>query len=190
MGSLIERARWISAATLALVLALGGRPLAAQSATSWIAGGGLSLPAGEFNSYANTGWSLTGAVERQLGAHPTGLRLGVGYAVNNDVTAIGFHETTQLSSVFGSVVYHFVGAHPHIYAMIGAGVFHRSFSSDDPDDIPIADNRFAVQIGEGVQFRIRSVRVFVEGKFITTLGPGPFQYFPLIAGIRFGGGDS
>lgn len=173
-----------------LFVVLGSQELAGQSATTWIAGGGLSLPAGEFNSYANNGWSATAAVERRFGSHPTALRLGLGYAVNNDETAIGFHETTKLSSLFGSIVYHFVGSHPHIYAMFGVGAFHRSFSSDDPDDIPIAETRVAMQLGEGVQFRIRSVRLFIEGKFISTLGTGPFQYFPLIAGIRLGGNGS
>lgn len=173
-----------------LFVVLGAQELAGQSATTWIAGGGLSLPAGEFNSYANMGWDIAGGIERQLANHPAALRFGLGYAVNKDNTAIGFHETTRLSSAFGSIVYHFVGSRPHIYAMFGVGVFRRSFSSDDPDDIPVAETRGAMLLGEGVQFKIRSVRLFIEGKFISTLGTGPFQYFPLIAGIRLGGGGS
>lgn len=178
----------IRVAATSLIVALAAQALAGQSATTWITGGGLSFPSGAFNTYANVGWDLTGAVERSLGSHPTALRLGVGYAVNKDVTAIGFHETTRLNSVFGSVVYHFVGARPHIYAMIGFGLFNRNFSSDDPDDAGGAESHFAMQLGEGVQFPIGSVRIFVEGRFITTLGPGPFQYIPLVAGVRLGGG--
>lgn len=188
MGSLTQRQAIAGAATLAVVLMTS--PLAGQSAITWIAGGGLSLPAGEFNKYANNGWDVTAAVERSFGRHPTAVRIGLGYAVNKDETRLGFRETTKLSSVFGSVVYHFVGSRPHIFGLIGFGWFRRDFTSDDPDDSGVSDRRFAVQIGEGVTFRAGPARLFIEGRFITTVGPGPFQYFPLIAGVRLGGGGS
>jgi hypothetical protein len=170
-----------------LAMGLGAQALSGQSATTFSVGGGLALPAGEFNTYADNGWSINGAVEHRLGSHPTALRLGVSYTVNADNTAIGFHETTRLTGAFASFVYHFVGARPHIYGLIGLGAFHRDFSTTDTEDPGLRDTRFAMQLGEGVQFSIRSVRLFVEGRFITTLGQSPFQYFPIIAGVRLGG---
>ena len=181
------RSRGVRAVVASLVLALGAEPAAAQSATTWILGGGLSLPAGEFKAYANTGMALTGAVERSLGAHPTSLRFGVSYAVNTDNTAIGFHETTRLTALFGSIVYHFIGARPRLYALLGAGLLRRDFSSTDPLDNGIRDSHFAIQIGEGVTIPVGSVRLFAEARFISTLGPGPFQLFPVVVGIRLGG---
>ena len=187
MGSLTRSLTFAGAVMAALAIVVPVGPAAAQSATTWIAGGGLSLPSGEFNTYANTGWDLTGAVERSLGRHPTAIRVGLGYAVNSDETRLGFHESTKLSSVFASVVYHVVGARPHIFGLLGIGWFQRQFSSSDPDDPGLTDGHVALQIGEGVTFKVGSARLFVEGRFITTLGPAPFRYFPLIAGIRLGG---
>ena len=184
MGRQLRRAR-VAVAALALVLRVGA--LAGQSATTWFAGGGLSLPAGDFSVYANTGWGVVGGLEHRLGTHLTALRVDLSYATNGDTTALGFHETTHLLSALASLVYHFDGAHPHLYALVGAGYFSRRFSSDDPEDIPIDDGHFAIQLGEGLIFRVRSATIFAEGRFVTSLGPGPFRYFPVVVGVRLGG---
>jgi hypothetical protein len=169
---------------LALVVVVG-KALPGQSTTTAFAGVGLSIPAGDFGMYANNGASLVAGIERSLGTHPTALRLDLTYAVNLDSTTIGFHETTHITNALLSLVYHFQGSRPHLYAMVGVGAFHRTFSSDDPDDIPLDDVRFAVQLGEGVVARIGRAHLFLEGRFVSTVGSGAFRYFPVNVGVRF-----
>ena len=169
---------------MALVLALAGRSLVAQSATTWMIGGGLSLPTGEFNSYANNGWTVHAGIARRLGTHGVSFRIEGLLARNNDTTGLGVHESTRLISGLASVVYHFDGARPHIYALIGAGALQRRFTSDDPEEIPINDTRAVVQVGEGVVIPIGRLRTFVEGRFVTTVGPGAFQFFTVTIGLR------
>ena len=181
------RTRRVGAVVSALILASSTNGLAGQSATTWIAGGGLSLPVGDFNIYANDGPGLLAGIERSIGRHPTALRLDLSYGVNSDNTAIGFHETTRLYSVLGSVVYHFTGSRPHLYALAGVGYFHRRFTSNDPDETPINDSHVAIQVGEGAIVQVGSFKLFVEGRFVSSVGTGPFRFAPLIIGLRLGG---
>ncbi len=183
MGSLKQRRG--AGALLTACLLVACNHLTAQATTRLFGGVGLSIPAGDFSAYANNGWSVTGAVERSFGRHPSALRLDVTYAVNLDSTAIGFHETTKLTSAMVSWVYHFEGSRPHIYALVGMGVLHREFSSDDPDDLPIDNTDFALQLGEGVYVRIKSAKLYLEGRFVSTVGSGAFRYFPVTVGVRF-----
>jgi len=185
MGSLTKQQQRISATVLALVLALAGQPLRAQSATTWIVGGGFSLPTGEFNSYANKGWGLAAGMEHRLGHSGAAIRLDGGLAKNNDTTGLGVHESTRLITATGSVVYHFDGARPHLYVLAGAGLLNRHFTSDDPEELPITDNRGVVQVAEGVIIPIGRLRTSIEGRFVTTVGPGAFQFFTVTAGLRF-----
>ena len=172
----------------ALVVMFTAPPLAAQSNTTWLVGAGLSLPAGVFNAYANTGSDITAGWEHRFGKHPFAVRLDLSYATNTDTTGIGFHETTHLINAMANVVYHFQGARPRHYALLGVGHFSRRFSSDDPNDAPINDSRLGLQVGEGLIFRFRSAAIFVEGRFVTGVGPQPLRFFPVVVGIRFGGG--
>jgi hypothetical protein len=175
------------AASAALVILFAAHPLVAQSQSTWLLGGGLSVPVGEFSSYANNGWDVTAGWERAFGKHPVALRVDLSYARNTDTTGLGFHETTQLTNAMVNVVYHFQGARPHLYMLLGVGEFHHWFSSDDPQDIPINDSRVAIQFGEGVTFRIGSTVIFAEGRFVTALEEQPLRFFPVVVGVRFGG---
>lgn len=172
----------------ALTVALGAKAVAAQRGTSWLLGAGLSLPAGDFNSYANNGWGVIAGAERPLGSRSVALRLDLSLAQNRDLTASGIHESTRLTSALTSFVYHFQGARPHLYALAGAGFFHRRFSSDDPDELPINTSHVAIQFGEGLIIPVQSVKLFIEGRFVTSLGVEPFRFFPVVVGVRLGGG--
>ena len=176
------------AASAALVFSLATHPLAGQSNTTWLAGAGLSVPGGVFSAYANKGWDVTVGWEHGFGKHPIAVRVDLSYARNADTTGLGFHETTRLVTAMANVVYHFRGAQPHLYALLGVGEFSRRFSSDDPNDPPINDSRIGLQVGEGLIFRFRSAAIFVEGRFVTGVGPQPLRFFPVVVGIRFGGG--
>ena len=176
-----------SVALAALAIFASPSALHAQSHNKVLLGAGASIPAGIFDAYANIGWSVMGAYERQLGSHPTSLRVDVGYSRNTDTTGVGFHETTRLITAMASVVHPFPGAKPHLYILVGAGYFGRRFSSDDPADPPIDDSRWGLQVGEGFEFRIKSVKLFAEGRFVSGVGPQPLRFFPVIVGMRFGG---
>ena len=84
-----------------------------------------------------------------------------------------------------NVVYHFVGARPHLYVLAGVGILARRFSSADLNDPPIKDSRIGFQFGEGIAFRVKSTTLFLEGRFVAATGQQPLQFFPVIVGVRF-----
>ena len=169
-----------------LLLTCAAAPAAAQSRSTWFAGVGVSLPAAEFASYANTGWDAAVGWERRLGHNPVALRLDGSYGVNSDSTYLGFHERTTLLTGIVSLVYHFDGAKPHLYALAGAGYFRHHFSSDDPAEVPETISQLALQFGEGLTFTVGSMALFVEGRLVTSFGSNRLQFFPLMAGVRLG----
>ena len=174
----------VAAAVLQLVSPSAGR---AQSSNGILFGGGVSFPAGVLNSYANTGWDVTAGVEHRFGHHPTALRIDFSYASNSDTTGVGFHETTRLINLTANIVYHFPGAQPRIYVLAGIGDFVRHFTSADPFDFGVSDARLGLQVGEGIVFHVKSAALFLEGRFVTGVGPQPLRFFPVILGVRFGG---
>jgi hypothetical protein len=171
-----------------LMLICAWQPLAGQSTTTWVLGAGVSVPSGVLADYADKGWNGTVGVERSLGRHPFSVRLDFTYAVNSDTTGIGFDETTRFIVAMANIVYHFQGAKPHLYALVGLGYVGRRFSTDDPDDSSINDAYMGFQLGEGIVFPIRSARVFTEGRFISQFGQSPLSFFSIMAGVRLGGG--
>jgi hypothetical protein len=179
--------RFVSAAVVALTIVVRSLPLAAQSTNSWLVAGGLSVPAGVLGTYANMGWDVTVGAEHRFGRHPSAVRIDLAFAQNTDTTGVGFHETTRLITGFANLVYHFQGARPHLYALVGVGYFGRRFSSEDPDDPTINDTRLGLQFGEGVMFRVKSATLFLEGRFVTGVGPQPLRFFPVVIGFRLGG---
>ena len=169
-----------------LLGAAGAAP--AQSGSVWLAGAGISLPASEFGSYANPGWNAIAGWEHRIGHSPVALRLDASYGANSDSTDIGFHETTTLLTTMVDVVYHFDGARPRLYALAGGGYFRHHFSSDDPAETAESVSQLAFQFGEGLCFRLgRSSQLYLEARLVTSFGPDRLQFFPLMAGVRFGG---
>jgi opacity protein-like surface antigen len=168
----------------AVLLAAGQARLTAQSRNTLLLGAGLSAPTGIFNTYAGNGTDITVGAEHAFGRR-TSLRIDFSYATNGDTSGVGFHETTHMISGMVNFVYHFVDAHPHIYVLAGAGILARRFSSMDPNDTPINDSRLGFQVGEGVTFRVKSVALFLEGRFVSATGQQPLQFFPVVVGVRF-----
>lgn len=171
---------------IVFLLAASASAVGAQSPNSIIIGGGRSLPAGVLNSYADNGWNITAGVEHRFGGHPTSLRLDLSYSADADTSGVGFHEMTRLITGMVNVVYHLPGAHPRIYLLLGAGVMQRRFTSADPFDTGIKDSFGAFQIGEGVDFRVGRLALFLEGRYVSAVGPEALKYFPVILGVRIG----
>lgn len=178
--------RLAGAALAALVSVVPFRSLHAQSKIGWLAGGGVSLPSGEFNAYANKGWAITVGAERRLGNGRVALRIDGTYARNTDTTGVGFHEDTRLMNVMANVVYHFRGAQPRIYFLAGAGVFARRFSTNDEEDPSLKDTYPGFQVGEGILFRVKSATLFLEARFVASAGKNDLQFVPVVLGVRFG----
>lgn len=172
-------------AVLALLFCGAGQA-AAQSHSIWLAGAGLSLPAAAFATYANAGWDAVIGWEHRFGQHPVAWRVDGSYGANSDNTNIGFHERTTLLTGTVNLVYHFDGAKPHLYALVGAGYFRQHFSSDDPAATPVTVSQLALQVGEGLVFRAGSVALFIEGRLVTSFGPNRLRFFPVVAGVRLG----
>lgn len=164
-------------------------PLSArgQGATTLLLGAGMSAPVGVLHSYAATGFALAAGAEWRLGQHPVALRVDVTYAVNADSTDVGIHNAEHLTAGFASVVYHFLGARPRLYAIAGVGLLSDRFTTDDPFDSPTSTMHAAMQVGEGVVARIGRAAVFLEGRFVTSFGPDRLAFFPVIVGLRLGG---
>jgi hypothetical protein len=175
-----------------LMATVGAAPAVAQAKFSL--GGGVTLPLGDFDDVAGTGWHGLAAIGFQPTDFPVGFqidgmyqRFGVQDAPDN------FEGSTQIIQGTANVVYTFTTAEAstfHPYLIGGVGLYNSKPTGEDLQALigDESETDFGLNAGAGFDFQLGSVGLFIEGRFHNIFSdPDNSNFIPITAGIRFGG---
>lgn len=174
----------LSLVALALAAPVASTTLEAQSKLSFGAGGGLTLPLGDFNDVAKLGWHGLAVVGYAPSGSPIGFRGDFMYAQNSVDGADG---KTKLAGGLVNVTYAFQSkGSVKPYLIGGLGLFNAKvevsgFGSD-------SETKLAAGGGIGLKFRAGSdASIFAESRFINVFtSDNSTNFVPLTIGIQFG----
>jgi hypothetical protein len=159
-------------------LILGATAATAQSIT-FGAGGGVTIPTGDFKTGAKTGWHAIGHLGYGM-ASGLGIR-GEAFYGQNTLKG-GGSEKFKLSGGLGSLSYDFQtsgGVKPYIIG--SAGVFNTKA-------LGFSETKFTFGGGGGLKFKAGSdAHLFLEARYLTiqTSG-GSTNFIPITLGVSFG----
>lgn len=164
-------------------LVLGATPAQAQSGLSFGAGGGLTLPLGDFGDVAKLGWHGLATVGYSPASGQIGFRGDFFYGQNSiDEDAVGVGGKFKIAAGIGSIVYSFQsGGSLRPYVLGSIGYFN---SKGEPDTGPSSSsNDVGFGGGIGANFKAGSdANLFVEGRYLNVDGDG---FIPVTIGLRF-----
>jgi hypothetical protein len=174
------------------VLSLGAlafaAPLHAQ-APSFLLGGGVGLPMGDFGDAFKMGFHAIGGVSFKPASLPVGIQVDANFA-QFSVDADNVDVKDRMLFGTANAVYTFKTAATsklHPYLIGGVGVYNNKATGDDA--LTNASNTdLGINAGAGFNIAAGGASLFVEGRFhdVFTSG-GSTQFVPLTVGLRFGG---
>lgn len=195
------------ASLLALLgaLTLPSRSLSAQQMTNepeypigFGIAAGLNIPVGNIGDGASTGWNLQGFVDWTSRKGPFGVRGDISYGVmpGKNFATVDFNDL-KLFSITGDGVWMI---HPPEgstsrttpYLLAGVGLYHTSQSGDIAgQNVDNSSTNFGINFGGGVLYKLAGFSAFGEARFHNVFSgarSGSAKFFPLVVGLRFGGG--
>lgn len=164
-----------------LSLAVAGLFLAAPSvvfAQSIYAGGGVSIPTGEYGDYADSGWLGVAGVTFPVGDGGFAVGAEGFYGQNNHNDVDG--DKTNPYGAMAILMYDFgSGESLGFYVFGGAGLLVHKFSSDTSEGG--SDSNFGYQGGAGVGVPLGDAfGIWVEGRF---MGASDTNFFGILGGF-------
>ncbi len=176
-------ARMMSVAIAAgAALILGATTASAQSVT-FGAGGGITIPTGDFKTAAKTGWHALGFIGYAM---PSGLGFrGEAFYGQNTFKATSSVKG-KLAGGLGSVSYAFgtsSGVKPYVIG--SAGVFNVKVAGTGGS---ASETKFAFGGGAGIKLPVGSDgNVFLESRYLSAqTSGGSTNFIPITLGVSFG----
>ena len=167
---------------LASALALMANPAAAQRALTLSVAGGGSLPVGQFQDAANTGWHALVGIGLSTLMQPIGLRLDV--AVNS-FPAKSLDSDDFLTSATLNATYRLPMTNSPLspYLITGLGAYR----FDCTGDISCGGTtRFGWNAGLGSKIAALGLKWFVESRFhAVDADAGSVRFVPITLGLTF-----
>jgi hypothetical protein len=170
--------RRILTAAIASGTWLAGRAYAQPFA---YAGGGASVPMGDFGDYANTGWMAVLGVGVPVGHKGLSAGAELLYGSNAHKQLAG--DRTNLPGALAWGEYR-VGDNmkPGPYVVAMAGLLDHQFKSKQFPDLEESEWKALVGIGVGVDIPFHGNSLFIEGRYLSR---GTTTLAPVMAGLTF-----
>lgn len=172
---------------VAALISLGAHTAEAQQGLMFGVGGGATIPLGNFDDVAKTGWHGMAVVGYNSPSSPVGFRVDGLYG-ENDFDASG--GKTKLAGGLASAIYAFsTGGKARPYLIGGAGLFNVKASVNvGGNTVEDSETKFAAGGGLGLAFPIGSdSRLFLEGRYVSVFtDTRSTSFIPLTVGVTFG----
>jgi hypothetical protein len=157
--------------------------------------GGVSLPSGDYNAIAKTGWHAGAGLLLGARTTPLGLQLDADYGhFPLDASGAGGSFDVGQRFIYGTadVSYRFQTSGEsrfHPYVLGGVGVYNSKGTGSDADLFgPSSATDFGLNAGAGFDYMAGGATLFLEGRFHDIFSdPSNTQFIPLTVGVRFGG---
>jgi opacity protein-like surface antigen len=169
-------------------------------------GASMAIPTGDYHATAsgegfNTGWQGMAFVAFRLPTRPLGFRVDLNYGANggNDqlnntlTTNLGRSSTEQVKLLGGNVDLTYAlpsAARVRPYLLGGLGMYHITISvTSGGTSTDETATKVAWNLGGGVTYRLASVAVFLEARYVSVAAAATFPrttFLPITAGVRVG----
>jgi Outer membrane protein beta-barrel domain len=162
-------------------------PLHAQRLIQIGIGGGVSLPAADLRTGANTGWHVLATAALSTLMQPIGLRLDVAYnrfAVRNATTpSAGVNQSVGSATLNGTYRLPMTDSPLSPYLVSGLGAYRSECSGGLGCS---TSTRYGWNVGLGTKLYVLGTRAFVETRYHRTgRAGGNVQFFPVTIGAMF-----
>jgi hypothetical protein len=156
---------------------------------------GVSLPSGDYNTIAKTGWQAGAGLLLGARTKPLGLQIDADYG-HHPLDASGAGGSFDVGQRFISgtvdVAYRFPTSSEsrfRPYILGGVGVYNSKGTGSDADLFgPNSATDFGLNAGAGFDYMAGGATLFLEGRFHNIFSdPSNTQFIPLTLGVRFGG---
>ena len=167
----------LGGATLAAALLLLA-PLGAQG----FVGGGVTLPSGDYNTYAKPGWMLNAGITPWQSANDRAKLWAEGFFGSNSHDDVDGDKTTLYGGL-GSLTYNLTAGGSAVPYLIGSvGYMVHKYSSDEfPDD---EGSEGGLTFGGGAGLGLG--KFYVEGRYFTaSISDATTAFILVAAGITF-----
>jgi opacity protein-like surface antigen len=163
----------------AFVVGLVASPAVAQRPYIF-GGGGATAPAGDFNTYAKTGWTANGGVGMDLALKGAWIEAEGFYGSNKHSAVTG--DKTNVIAGFGAIGYSFMPDKKlSPYVLGGAGIRAHQFRSEGSPLTNESSTNFAYTGAAGLSYTLSPmVGFWLEGRWIGSEGT---NLMPLVAGV-------
>lgn len=173
---------------LAVLSLAGVVGLSAQEGLRIGIGGGAQLPTGDYGNFDKMGWLIGGDLTYWLTGTPVGIRADVQYAQTSHKNNVD--GNSKVIGGLAEVVYAFGTSAEQLRPYILGGVGYYNVKVTITGAGSVSESKVGFGGGAGVAFKVGtgSTRFFIEGKFVSVSTSGSSTtFFPLRAGLRFGG---
>jgi hypothetical protein len=179
-------------AALAIGMLAAALPLQAQGwkQVEFSLGGGVGVPAGNFNDGFKVGWHGVGAVSYTLPNTPIAFQIDGGFGrFNDELAAVNLKDNILFGT--GSLVYRIKPSEATSfvpYLVGGGGVYNIDPTGRDAAGLD-SRTKFGFNVGVGLTMDAGAVNLFVESRFhdvLDGMGTSDMQFNNFTAGIRFG----
>ena len=177
-------------AALAIGMLAAALPLQAQGQVEFSLGGGVGVPAGDFNDGFKVGWHGLAAVSYTLPSAPLAFQVDGAFSRYNNETAAADLKENMIYGT-GNIIYQIKvseAARFLPYLIGGGGVYNIDPTGDDAAGLD-SKTKFGLNGGAGVAIDAGRVNLFVESRFHNVLdgtGTSDLQFNNFTAGLRFG----
>lgn len=193
---------------LAVAPSLGAQSLQTVRTTDFSAAAGVSFPQGDMGEGLNTGFIVAGAVNLRPVNMPVGFRVEAlytrfgtdSYDMDGDYGSVKASGNVSMLAGSGNVVLGIPTASAvRPYLIGGLGLYHIKgsvkLSIDCPEcedfgngsfNMSDSENKFGLNAGGGVEFRMGTLRSFVEARFHSVFTEEKnANFIPITVGVRF-----
>ena len=152
----------------------------AQTPLSYHIGGGAIAPAGDFGTYANTGWIGYAGIAKPLAGNPrVAIQAVAFYAHTSHEGTRG--EATNIPGIGGGILYQLATSgtvRPYVSA--GGGLLQHRYDAGSTGYGSESESKAFVGVGGGLGFG----RVFVDARYVASDGT---SFMPISVGMSLGG---
>lgn len=168
----------------ALMIAMSGSPLAAQSRIIPFIGGGLAMGTGDLANETGNGWMVFGGLDMPYPSIP-GLTIGATGSFSEIPYQGGFGEAMQVTAAHGELGYLFgseAAGTVKPFLRAGLGLQVHTYDPGTIDTRRTSDTRIGGTASAGIQIRMGGGNLFVGGRFTSGTDGG---YVGFTGGLSF-----
>jgi hypothetical protein len=168
---------------MAVIVSLCAVPAQAQLALT--ISGGATVPLGDYDKYASTGWIGTVGLMKPVGEKGLGLGAHLFYGENPHSDIDG--DKTALSGVLATVRWRFGDAKkPNVFVIGNVGYMDHSYKSEKFPNLEGSDDGLAYGAGAGIELPKGRMKWYLLARYLTAdIENATTSLAPVTVGVSF-----
>lgn len=169
-------------------LALAPAALRAQTSTSILVSGGLTMPLSDLSDVVNSGYNLNLGLNVGAPVVPVGARFEAGFSSFDTKSSVTGSGTIRILSGTGNAILNLGPTSAAPYLIGGLGIYNLRQSST-LTTATYDKTKAGINVGGGIRFPLTGITPFLEARYHVMLGDRAdltnAQFIPITFGVQF-----